>query len=526
MSPADVGARRVLVAWCPDWPVVSAQAEARVPPHRPAACLAANQVLACNQAAREEGVRRGMRRRDAQSRCPELALLEANPEREGRDFEPVLAAVEELRPGVAPLRPGLLAVHSPARFYGGEPEAAAVIAEHLVAAGVWDCRFGVADDLFTAEQAARAADQQDCRVVPPGESAAFLARLDVRVLEETEIVDLLRRLGIRTLGDLAELPAREVHSRFGAHGARLHRLVRGMGREPLAVRQPPPDLVCQVDFEPPLTSVEAVGFSIRRTAEQFVHQIARRNLVCTRVLVEAECETEGGNRLASSRSWLHARWFRASDLVDRVHWQLGARIGPPDRPSLPGPVSTVRLVPETLEADAAHAEGLWGGSDATRVERGVARVQAMLGYEAVVTPTLQGGRGPADRQARVPWGERATGLRSPELPWPGSIPAPAPARVFPEPWPALVVGADGRTTRVTDRGVVTSEPDRFRARAADGDGLDRVAAWAGPWPIEESWWDPDSPSTPTSRFQLVGVDGRAWLMSCTGDRWWTEASYD
>ena len=106
---------RVLVVWCPDWSVVAALADAERPPSAPAAVLAAGVVEVCNGAARAEGVRRGQRRRDAQARCPELLLLDAHPDRDARAFEPVLAAVEELRPGVAALRPGLLAVRAPGR---------------------------------------------------------------------------------------------------------------------------------------------------------------------------------------------------------------------------------------------------------------------------------------------------------------------------------------------------------------------------------------------------------------------------
>ena len=47
------------------------------------------------------------------------------------------------------------------------PQPSALLAQHLVGAGVWDCRFGVADDLFTAEQAARQAGIQDSVVVRP-----------------------------------------------------------------------------------------------------------------------------------------------------------------------------------------------------------------------------------------------------------------------------------------------------------------------------------------------------------------------
>jgi protein ImuB len=518
---------RVLVVWCPDWPVVAALAESDtsavpVSGQAPAAVLTRSAVVACNGAARAEGVRRGMRRRDAQSRCPELVLLADNPDRDTRAFEPIIAAVEALRPGVAPLRPGLLAIRAPGRFYGGEEHAAAVIAERLVETGVWDCRIGIADDLFTAEQAARLADVQGWRVVPVGGSAAFLRDLPVEVLDtggtqEGDLVGLLQRLGLRRLGDLAELPARDVLTRFGAYGAKVHRLARGVDPVEPTPRTPPPDLVREVSFEPPLASVEAVCFSVRRTAEEFVATLADRGLVSTAVRIEAEGD-DTNRSLLSSRTWVHSGWFSVADLVDRVHWQLQAT---PEGVTVGAPIALVRFVPETVEAAAAH--GLWGGDNDDRVDRGVARVQAMLGYDAVVVPVRQGGRSPADRQALVPWGERPTCLRPLDQPWPGQVPAPAPSRVFAEPLATAVVGSAGQPVAVTDRGVVTCAPARFRTPA----GWQPVDAWAGPWPVDEQWWDVSATAQGrAARFQVVGVDGSAWLLRCDGDTWWTEASYE
>ena len=195
--------------WCPDWPVVAAGAHQGLSSELPLAVFERGEVFACSATARVEGVRRGMRRRDASARCPELIVLDRNEASEIRTFENVLAAIEEISAGVAPVRPGLCALRVPSRFYGGESEAAAVVAEHLVGAGVWDFRMGIADGIFAAEHAARRAAPQDCWIIPHGGSAVFLAGLSIGVLENAELVTLLRRLGIRSLGDFAAvgLPA-------------------------------------------------------------------------------------------------------------------------------------------------------------------------------------------------------------------------------------------------------------------------------------------------------------------------------
>src|SRR5699024_6229693 len=96
-APDDHGAprHRTMVVWCPDWPAVAAATEAGLGRAAPLAVLHGHQVLACNAAARTDGVRRGMRRRDAQSRCPALTVVPANPDRDPRLFEPVVALLEE-----------------------------------------------------------------------------------------------------------------------------------------------------------------------------------------------------------------------------------------------------------------------------------------------------------------------------------------------------------------------------------------------------------------------------------------------
>jgi hypothetical protein len=66
---------RTLVIWFPDWPVIAAAHEVGCPPEAPIAVLDKGRVLACSSTARTEGVRRGLRTREAQARCPDLIVL-------------------------------------------------------------------------------------------------------------------------------------------------------------------------------------------------------------------------------------------------------------------------------------------------------------------------------------------------------------------------------------------------------------------------------------------------------------------
>ena len=70
---------------------------------------------------------------------------------------------------------------------------------------------------------------------------------------------------------------------------------------------------------------------------------------------------------------------------------------------------------------------------------------------------------------------------------------------------------------------ISCEPVRFRA--AGDEQWRPVASWAGPWPVDELWWD-EAAARRVARFQVVGVDGTAWLMVVENGTWWTEARYD
>src|SRR4051812_25563800 len=120
---------RTAAVWCPDWPVTAAAAADEITEDAPVGVLTANRVVACNVAAREQGVRRGQLRREAQYRCPSLVVLPRDLVAEARLFEPVVTTLESITPGVEIIRPGLAALRmrGPTRYYGSEQGAVSSI---------------------------------------------------------------------------------------------------------------------------------------------------------------------------------------------------------------------------------------------------------------------------------------------------------------------------------------------------------------------------------------------------------------
>jgi protein ImuB len=433
----------------------------------------------------------------------------------------------------------------------------------------------VADGVFAAALAAR----RDL-VVEAGETAAFLAPLPVRLLEEPDLVDLLGRLGITTMGAFAALPAGDVVARFGAVGLAAHRRARGLDDRPVSGSAPRRDLAVQVTLDPPADRVDTAAFAAKSMADEVCAALATTGLVCTCVRIEAS--TEHGEEL--SRVWRHHRAFTPAAVAQRVRWQLEGWLaaqqrcgcvppeGCPGGDGCPNPIggttgglTLLRLVPEDVVADRGAQAGFWGGATEAdeRAAHGLARVQGLLGPDGVVTAVLRGGRGPGEQVQLVPWGEprvpdrppAGTGQPPPAPPprrraaaarrasatpgtrvrtsgrspspterpaWPGRLPSPSPATVLARPVAAEVVDAAGAVVGVSNRSELTSPPARI---SIDGGAWEHVDAWAGPWTADERWWDPREHRR-RARFQVVVQNGNAYLLCLEGRRWWLEGRYD
>jgi len=564
---------RTTVVWVPDWPVVAATTADGVPVDAPAAVHDGRRVTAVSALARADGVRRGMRRRQAQGVSPELVLLPADDARDVRLFEPVAAATETVVAGVEVARPGLLLLPAggAARYHGSEEALAERIVDAVARATGHECGVGTADGLLAAVLAARTG-----AVVEPGVSAVFLAPHGVTELvhatttpeqaaEVRGLVDLLHRLGLRTLGAFAALPAPDVHARFGRLGTWARTLARGLDERPPARRRPDADLEVSVDLDPPVDRVDTAAFAGRRLAEQLHADLVARSVTCGRLQVAAR--TDDGTELV--RTWRTdlGGWgaLAAARITDRIRWQLDGWLtaaavatardrrrearerdrgawsahrsvldvrAPGDEDDV-APVALVRLTLTALDVAPAGAEAtqLWGGPSGgdLRAHRALERAQSIVGGPGVLTATLQGGRDVRDQVHVRPWGEQSNPPRPLDRPWPGRLPDPAPATVLVDPVRVEVRDVRGAPVRVDRRGGLSGPPGSVLAVAHDA-GADRVrvvAGWAGPWLLTDRWWThPGAAPQVRAHLQVAFDDGGAVLLTHTDGTWTCEADYD
>jgi protein ImuB len=454
-------------------------------------------VVAFNHYAREAGVRLGMRRPEAEVLCPGGTTLEQDYGAELLAFEPVASAVEGLVPRVEVSDPGLLFVRidGAIRYYGGEQtlidELTRAIRDEAGAGG----RIGVAGGPFAARWAAALAEGETYIV---DDDRKFLASLDVDVLGKEELVSTFRWLGIGTLGELASLPRPAMLSRFGRAGLHAHRLASGEDRHPQS-RDIPVDLSATEEYEEPLVLLEQVGFAARALSHRLMEAMVDNGTAPHRVEVSARA-ADGTLR---TRVWRSADPFTEEALAERVWWQLRAWN---ESAGIPGGIVQVTLTPADLSSEGRQLTLLEDVSAQIEAERAVARVQALLGPDAVLEGRPQGGRDPIEQVRWHRWGDDPPAVeRDPSAPWPGSTPGPSPALVPPAPQLLEVEWDSGMPARV-----------RLRSR------WEPVLNWAGPWRKLGRWWQGEPP---VDRYQIVTSAG-AFLCELRDQRTFVIGVYD
>jgi protein ImuB len=128
-------------------------------------------------------------------------------------------------------------------------------------------------------------------VVEPGTEATLLADLPLELLVifataeprtgEPRTPDpftiTLRRWGLRTLGDLAALPAGAVAARLGQAGVEWQRLARGEDPRPLVPAVPEERFEQALDLEWPIEGLEPLSFVLGRLMEPLSAHLERRD---------------------------------------------------------------------------------------------------------------------------------------------------------------------------------------------------------------------------------------------------------
>jgi protein ImuB len=288
--------RRIVSVWLPLWPIdrLARAAPQAVPKD---ACLALVEtgshgirITAVTRRAAEEGVRIGQSLADARAALPALLSRPAEPHRDARALLKLARWCGRYGPnrnveGADGLWVDITGV---AHLYGGEACLLDDLLARLTRFGL-TARAGLADTPGAAHALARYAASP--AVAPAGTTQKHIAPLPVEALRlSPDTVLLLKRLGLRRVGQLFSLPRSALQRRFrsaAAAEAVLRRLDQALGiaPEPSPPLLEPPVLFMQRAFPEPLISTAGLEAETGRLSDELCAVLAARNLGTRRIML-------------------------------------------------------------------------------------------------------------------------------------------------------------------------------------------------------------------------------------------------
>ncbi len=323
--------------------------------------------------------------------------------------------LESIGAAVEPERPGLVCFDARGllRLHGGLEGVLAAARRALRV----PARFGVAPSRFAAVAAATKARVRRPEIVSgatagpasrgthtPGaddraRARAYLAPLPVALLRAratlADLPEALERLGVTTLGELADLPAAALADRFGMSGLLAHELASGGDS---ALRTRPASEFLRESLELPEA---ASGFQLERGLALLIDRLLarreRRGRTLRAVVISAVLVEQGG-------TWREPVVFRGA-LADPVRMRLALI---PRLAVMPAPADVLRLAVERFGPPASDQQALLedpAAARAARLREAIRQARAAAGPDAAlrVLEVDPGSRLPERRAVLAPF---------------------------------------------------------------------------------------------------------------------------
>lgn len=242
-------------------------------------------VLDCSEKAIAQGVSLGVTLRQASHRCPDAIFFPVDDAGYAKAFDEVLDILDQFSPAVEADNPGraFLDITGTEQLFGPLENLAARIRGEVFQRVGFHSQVGIASSKFVAGTAASLASTGPL-VVGGSEEKELLKPLPVELLPLTrEAINWLKRLGLRTMGQVAALPVNTLPSQLGRDGTMAHRLANGIDERQVVPRPKPDVLEHTLSLEQPLESLDALLAALDVLLDKLVPLLRSCYQVCHRI---------------------------------------------------------------------------------------------------------------------------------------------------------------------------------------------------------------------------------------------------
>jgi DNA polymerase-4 len=337
-------------------------------------------VTAATYEARRYGVNSAMPMALALRRCPHAIVLEPHFERYAHFSRLVMRILGEVTPHVEQLSvdEAFLDVAGARRLLGNSWQIGTALRERVYSETGLRCSAGAAATKFVAKLASSRAKPDGLLVVPEAGTLDFLHPLPVSALWGVggKSEEVLARLGLRTIGDVAHAPVDMLRRAIGEAGAeRLHEL--SWGRDPRTVTpgRDEKSIGHETTFETDRTEAGELHRVLLQLADGVGQRLRRSGVLGRTIAIKlrfADFTTITRSRTLAEPTDVSRRIYEAArELYDQAN-------------SSARPVRLIGVRAEQLVGDGGSALGLWDDDEDWReAEQTVDAITERFGAGAV-----------------------------------------------------------------------------------------------------------------------------------------------
>lgn len=248
-------------------------------------------VTTASYEARRFGVGSAMSMELALRRCPEATVIQPRFTRYQEISQVVMDTFASFTPLVEPLSldEAFLDMSGSAQLFGDPERMGRLIKSRVFeATGGLSVSVGIAATKFVAKVASDHRKPDGLTVVPPDRTRAFLDPLPLRRLWGVgpKAEEKLRRLGLRTIGDVANASAQLLTAALGTHGPHLLRLARGEDPRPVEPSREAQSVGCENTLERDVVGADAIRPHLLRAADKVAERLRKQGVTARGVRVK------------------------------------------------------------------------------------------------------------------------------------------------------------------------------------------------------------------------------------------------
>ena len=252
-------------------------------------------VSTCSYEARRYGIHSAQPISRAYQRCPHAAFLPVAMEKYSRESKRVRQIFREFTPDVQPVSidEAFLDVTGSLRLFGGKVRLAERLQERIRArTGGLTASLGVAPNKLVAKIASDRDKPRGLTIVEPGAVEEFLRPLSVKCLPGVgpKTRQALAALGVKTVGDLADIQREQLEARFGEHGRALWNKAHGRDASPVAGGEPAKSIGHEHTFGTDTDDRERILTTLMKLCEKTARRVRKAGFAGRTVTTKVRTE--------------------------------------------------------------------------------------------------------------------------------------------------------------------------------------------------------------------------------------------